>query len=147
MRNGRPDTSAEPDRPADTGVGNRHDDVGVDRGLARQLAPHGRAGLVHAEAEDIAVGPREVDVLEDAVRDARRRERPEAANPVMRDHHHLARLDVTNVGGANQIQGARLGTDDRRVAQPADDEWPESVRVARRDQLVVGEDTAARTRR
>ena len=58
----------EADGGADARVGNRHDDVGLDRGLTRQRPAEVRADLVDAPAEDVAVGPREVDVLEHAVR-------------------------------------------------------------------------------
>ena len=58
----------EADGGADAGVGNRHDDVGLDRRLARQPAAELGAHLVDALAEHVAVGPREVDVLEHALR-------------------------------------------------------------------------------
>ena len=73
-----PGCLGEADRRADAGVGDRHDDVGVDRRLARQDAAEIGAHLVDAPAEDVAVGPREVDVLEDAVRQRRRRKRLDA---------------------------------------------------------------------
>ena len=69
-----PDSSAKAHRRADAGVGHRHDDVGVDRLLAREHAAEVRPHLVDALAEHVAVGPREVHVLEDAVRERRRRE-------------------------------------------------------------------------
>ena len=72
------------DRRAHARVGNRHDDVGGDAGLARQRAAEIGAHLVDALAEHLAVGPREVDVLEDAVRQRRGRKRLDRAQPVRR---------------------------------------------------------------
>src|ERR1051325_5345592 len=57
-----------PHRGADAGVGHRNDDVAADRLFARQHAPEIRAYFVHAASEYVAVGPREVDVLENAAR-------------------------------------------------------------------------------
>ena len=87
------------DRGAHARVGNRHDDVGGDAGLARQQPPEVGAHLVDALPEHLAVGPREVDVLEDAVRRAcaggNARDRPQ---PVGADDEHLAGLDIAHVG-------------------------------------------------
>ena len=117
----------EADRGADAGVGDRHDDVGVGRRFARQDAAELRAHLVDAAAEDVAVGPREVDVLEHAVRERLRRERLDRPQPAVADDEQLARLDVADVGGANQVERAGLGTDDPGVAEPAERQRAEAV--------------------
>ena len=132
-----PDASAYPDRRADARVRNRHDDVGVDRGLARQAAAEVGSDLVDALAEDVAVGPREVDVLEHALRDAGRGERLERSQPVRAHDHDLAGLDVAHVGRADQIERAGFGADHPRVAEPADRQRPESVRIADADQPIL----------
>ena len=44
-------------------IGHRHDDIGIDRGFARQLAADALARLVDALAFEHAVGPGEIDVL------------------------------------------------------------------------------------
>ena len=87
----------EADRRADARVGDGHDDIGGDRRLARQDAAEIGADLVHAAAEDIAVGPGEVHVLEDAVRERLRRERLDRPEPAVADDEQLAGLDVANV--------------------------------------------------
>ena len=129
----------EAGRRAHAGVGNRHDDVGVDRRLAREDAAELGADLVHALAEHVAVGPREVDVLEHAVRERRRRERLQRAQAAVADDQHLARLDVADVGRADQIERAGLGADDAGVAELAERERPEAVRIARGDQPILRE--------
>ena len=101
------------------------------------MRPELGAHLVDAAAEDVAVGPREVDVLEDAVRERRRRERLDRPQPAVADDQHLARLDVAHVGRADQIERAGLGADDPGVAELAERERPEAVRIARGDQPVL----------
>ena len=54
------------DGGGDGGVGHAHDDVGIDGVLAGELGAHGHADGVEQLAADDAVGPGEVDVLEDA---------------------------------------------------------------------------------
>ena len=54
------------ERGGDAGVGDGNDDIGGHAGLARELAAHLVARLLHPAAEDARVGAREVDVLEDA---------------------------------------------------------------------------------
>ena len=93
-------------RRADTRVGNRHDHVGVDAGFARQLAAEIGAHFVDALAEHFAVGPREIHVLEDAVRQRRVRERLDRSQAMRADDQDLARLDVAHVGGADQVERA-----------------------------------------
>ena len=101
------------------------------------MRPRFGAHLVHALAEHVAVGPREVHVLEDAVRERRGRKRLERPQPVGADDQHLARLDVAHVGGADQIERAGLRADDAGVAEPAERERPEPVRIAHGDQPVL----------
>ena len=55
-------------RGTHAGIGNRHDDIRLDRALARQPSSELGAGLIDALAEHVAVGTREIDVLEDALR-------------------------------------------------------------------------------
>ena len=56
---------------------------------------------------------------------------------------HLARLDVAHVGGADQVERAGLGADDPGVAEPAERERTEAVRIAHGDQPVLA--SAARS--
>jgi hypothetical protein len=131
---------AVPDRRAHPRIRHGHDDVGVGRrflGEAHaQVGPH----LVHAVPEHVAVGPREVDVFEDAVLQrlrAERLDRPQAAGV---DDQDLARFHVPHVGRADQIERARLRADDEGIAQSAECERTEAVWIAHRDQPVVGQD-------
>ena len=56
------------DRRADARVRNRDHHVGLDAGFTGQHATEIGADFVDALAEHLAVGPREIDMLEDAVR-------------------------------------------------------------------------------
>ena len=120
-------------------VGDGHDDVGAGRRFARQNAAEVGADLVHAAAEDVAVRPREVDVLEHAVRERLRGKGLDRSQPAVADHEQLARLDVTHVGGAEQVERACLRADDPGIAEAAERERPEPVRIARGDQPVLGQ--------
>ena len=75
--------------------------------LARELPAEHDARLQHRAAEHQAVGTREVDVLEHAVRRRLRRERLERAQPLGVDDHDLARLDVAHVLWRRSGRGRR----------------------------------------
>ena len=66
--------------------------------------------------------------------------------PSAADDQHLARLDVAHVGRADQIHRAGLRADDVRVAEPAERERPEPVRIADGDQPILASASRARTR-
>src|SRR5262249_13949984 len=71
-------------------------------------AAQGFAASLHGAAEDHAIGPREIYVLEDAA-GLLHLSREEARRDAVRIHHdHLARLDVALEHGANQIERAGL---------------------------------------
>ena len=127
------------DRGAHAGVGNRHDHIGVDAGLARQLAAQVGAHFVDALAEHFAIRPCEVDVLENAMRQLRIRKRLDRTQAVRADDQHLARLDVAHVGEADQVEAAGFRGDGPRIAEPPERERPEAMRVAHRDQAVFGD--------
>ena len=55
------------------------------------------------------------------------------------DDQHFAGFDVTDVGGANQVERAGLGADDPGVIELAERERPEPVRIAHRDHAVLGD--------
>src|SRR2546423_11837631 len=65
-----------------------------------------------------------------------RGERKRGAQALARDWYHLARLNVAYVLGVNQIERARLGGEDPRVAESAQGERAESARVANGDERV-----------
>src|SRR5262249_7001627 len=62
------------------------------------------------------------------------------SHPAGADDEDLAGLDVADVGRADQIHRARLRADDGRVAQAAERERPEPVRIADGDQAIAGQE-------
>src|SRR5262245_56374156 len=78
---------------ADARVRNRHHDIGLSWGLARQDSPELGAYLVDALPEYVAVRPREVHVLEHAMRQRLWGERLDGSQAAVADDQHLARLD------------------------------------------------------
>ena len=107
---------------------------------ARELAAEGQAGGENVAAEDLAVGPREVDVLEHALAHRLRRERVEGAQALAVDHEQFPRLDVPHVLGIDEVQGAGLGADDVGPVQHAQHEGPEAPGVPRGHDRVLGEE-------
>ena len=71
-----PEFLGKTERGVIAGVGHRHDDVGFDRELARQLAAHLGAHPGDVDVADDAVRPREIDVFEHAERRLLVAERP-----------------------------------------------------------------------
>ena len=63
----------------------------------------------------------------------------ELCDPRLVEPEELARPDVSLDGGADQIERAALGGDDPVVADPAEHERPNPVRVAEGDERVVDE--------
>ena len=102
------------------GVGDRDHHVGVHAGVFREALPQLDPRLVDVPAEDAAVGPREVDVLEDALRDRRLVEDLQRVDAVAVDPDHLARLDVADVLAVEQVERAGLRADHVAVAGPAE---------------------------
>ena len=95
---------------------------------------------MHALAEDHAVRPGEVHVLEDALRRLRGRERPERVLAVAADDQQLAGGDVPHVFRPDQIERAGLRADHGGVAEGAQHQGAEPVGVAHRHQAVPGQD-------
>ena len=132
----QPRLLGEADRRAHAGVGDGHDDVGVDRVFAGEHAAEFRPHLVDTAAEHVAVGPREIDVLEHALGQRSGGNGLMERRPLA-DDEDLARLDVAHVRGADQIERAGFRADNPGVAEPAEREGAEAVRIARRDQPVL----------
>ena len=82
--------------------------VRVDAGFPGQLAAKVGAHFVDALAEHVAVGPREIDVFEDAMRQRRCRKRLDRSQSVRTDDQHFSRLDFANVCRTNQVETAGL---------------------------------------
>ena len=105
-------------READGGrrarVGDRHDEVGLDGSLARELLAH-----AHARAVDLDA----VDASSRGARDRRTRRcrtcpglpaaRPACVHALLVDDDQLARRDLPHYFGAHEVERAALGRDDR----------------------------------
>ena len=74
--------------------------------LAREQTPQHLAALLDHAAEDEAVRPGEIDVLENAVLQRLFRRKAQRFHPRARDAKHFAGLDVAHVCGADQIERA-----------------------------------------
>ena len=112
--------------------------------LVRELLAHVEARLVHRRAVDHGIGPREIDVLEDA-----RREhgvvgaQPRMELPGLVDEDGLARRDVAQHGKAQRLQRDRFARDQVLGAAhrlvDADDERTDAERIAERDEPAAGD--------
>ena len=129
----------EADRGGRARVRNRHHEVGLDGRLGCEALPHAHARAVHLGAAESRVGPREVDVLEDAERPPALRQRLQRVHPLGVDPHDLAGAYVPLDGGADQIERAALRRDDPVVADTPERERPDPVRIAEGDKRVVDE--------
>ena len=127
------------DRRRNPQIGHRHDDVGVGRRLARQFRPHRLAGVVDGSTMHDRIGPGEVDVFEDAGPRRLPRQGKEALRPVGVDHDHLAVLDVADEFRADDIERAGFRAEDRAAVEFAEHQRTNAERVARADQLLVGQ--------
>src|SRR6185312_6946713 len=92
-------------------------EVGVDRRLAREDLAHPPARALQGRAAHDRVGPREVDVLEDAERAACAFNRDARRDAAAVDREHLARLDLAQEARADDVERARLARDAVAVAE------------------------------
>ena len=121
------------------GVGNRNDQVGVDVGLARQLAANGLAGVIDTASLDDRIRAREINIFEDTEPRRDLLERHLAADAVLVDDQHLAGFKIAHNGGTNDIEGAGFGRQKPGIVTLAKDQRPHPVRVAHSDQHVIGD--------
>src|SRR3546814_13424886 len=77
------------------------------------------ADRIDRGAVDDRIGPREIDMLEDAGAGTNRRERPERADAPLRHDHQLARFDRAQEGCADTVQRDRFRRDDIALVEPA----------------------------
>ena len=100
---------------------------------------------MHRASVDDTVGPGEVDVFEDATL-GRGLGEARAADAVGVDGEQFARLDLTDVGRADDVEGCGLGRHHPSAVETTEAQWPDTVRIARRVQRVlVHEGQAERT--
>ncbi len=126
------------ERGRDAAIGNRDDQIGLDRLVFPQGASHAFAGVVDADSVERGIGAGKVDVLEDAHVStlgvgAKRSKAPKAR---LVDHDHLPRVDVANELGTDQLKRRRLRRDDVRAVELSEAERAKSVRVPHGDELV-----------
>ena len=135
---------AEAERHGVAAVGHGEDDVGARGGVLQRQPPAGLApDPVHRLAEDGAVGPREVDQLEDAAADGARPERLEVLDDAVGDAHELAGLQLADEGGADQVERAGLARGHDALPDAAEHERPEAAGVHHRVQRAADADDEA----
>ena len=122
------------------GVRHRDHEIGVDRRLAARISPIRPRETWITWPPRRESGPREVDVLEDAQRAARRRRPPGAsARPFVGDRDDLAGLDVAQELGADDVERAGLRRDAVAVAEHARaTSGRRPSRIAEGDDAVLG---------
>src|SRR6516162_812699 len=91
------------DRCRHTRVGDRHNDVGIDRTLAGKLLPDAFPRLVDAPPLYDAVRAGEIYVLEDAETGVPIVERPQAPDAARADDDDLSRFNVADELGADDV--------------------------------------------
>ena len=62
-----------------------------------------------------------------------------ALQPFLGDHHHLAILHLAHEVGADDVERTGLGCEHPGLAETPKDERPDAERIARADELLVGE--------
>ena len=118
-------------------VRHRHHDVCFNRKLARQLATHFGPNFANGDAADLAVRPREVNVLEHAEGRLLRLERKFRTHSVLVDNEHFTRLDIANKFGVNQIEGAGFRRNYIGVLEFAERKRSPAERIAHGDQFAL----------
>ena len=127
------------ERGRHAGIRHRHHDVDLDMALAGELRAEGLADVVDRAAADDGIRPREIDVFEDAGPRRLRRERLVAVRAVLVEHDDLAGLDVADIFGADHVERAGLRGQDRAAVEVAEHQRADAERIARADQLLVGQ--------
>ena len=107
--------------------------------FARELGAEGLADLVHASSADDRIRPREIDVFEDAGPRRLRRKRLVALRAALVEHDDLAGLDVADIFRADDVERAGLRRQNRTAVEFAQHQRADAERVARADQLLVGQ--------
>src|SRR5262249_56878600 len=106
--------------------GDGYDDAGGGGRRGGEARAEGEPRLEHGAAEDLAVGPREVDVLEDALAHGLGREGAEGPLARALDDHELAGLELPHELRADEVEGAGLGGHDGGAVELADHEGAEA---------------------
>ena len=128
------------DGTRDARIRHGDDEVGGDPVLAGEFGTNAFAYAVDAAILHHAIGAGEIDILENAEARRLRGEGEQAAHAAGIDDDHLAGGDVAYVIGTDNVERAGLGGDDVGIAELAEDEWANAVRVAHADQRLRRED-------
>ena len=119
-------------------VGHRDHHVGLHRRLAPEDLAHLAARDLGAVALEDRVGAREVDVLEHAEGLAVRLHELARLDPALAERDHLARLDLAQELGADDVEGAALGGHAVAVAEHAERQRPQAGAVPEGHHRVLG---------
>ena len=94
------------------GVGEGHDEIGVDLRFPGQNLTHPFSCQINRGAEDFRVGTSEIDLLENAEMGRLLGPGEDRAHfPVLEDQH-FAGFDIADIFGVHQVKSAGLGGDD-----------------------------------
>src|SRR5947207_2606389 len=72
------------------------------------MRPHDFANIVHVAAADDRIRASEIDVFKYARTRRHRRKRPVRMHALLIEHHDLSVLDVAQIFGADDVEGAGL---------------------------------------
>ena len=100
-------------------VGDRADEVGIDRGLARQFHADLAAGLIDRPAADDAVGAREIDMLEDAEARLRRARRGGCDSTLPSSITTISPGSISRTKSAPMMSSAQVSDDSTQPSSPS----------------------------
>ncbi len=126
------------DGSGDARVRNRDHDVGGCSVLGGEFGADTLSDLVHAFLFDHAVGPGEIDILEDAETRWSEREQLAAFDAVLGDDHHFAGLDIPDEGRPHDVERAAFGGQDHRAVKLAQHQGSHPQGIAHAEQHVRG---------
>ena len=127
------------DRCRHAGIRHRNDHVGRRRRFAGEFGAGSFAHVIDAAAADDRIRPGEIDVFEDARPRRHRRKRLVRMRAVFVEDQDFAILDIADILRADDVERASFGGEDRTAVELAEHQRPNAERVARADQLLVGE--------
>src|SRR6516162_6158384 len=122
-----------------TGIGNRDDDVGIDRTLSGEFPPDALTRLVDAAPLYDAVRAGEVDVLENAETGFAIVEWPQASYAARANDDDLSCCDIADEVSADDVERTGLRSEDPGVGETAENQRPHAAGIAHSDDLVLRE--------
>src|SRR5260221_6619619 len=125
------------ERGGHAGIRHRHHDVDLDMAFARELRAEGLSDFVHRAAAHDGIGPREIDVFEDAGPRRPWWVRLVAVRTLLVEHDDFAGLDVTDIFGADHVERAGFRREYRAAVEIAEHQRTDAERIAGADQFLV----------